>query len=285
MNTLTTIKIMVIAALLSTAAQAKENFNPRIISAGSGITEIIYALGAGDKVIAVDSTSVYPTEVHRLPKLGYHKQMSAEGILALKPSILIGTDDMGPPATIDQLKSAGLTITALPLQNTADNIELRISTLATLLGKEQEGKQLWKSISASFSKARAIAGDQKKPKVLFMLAMGGRTPSVSGSDTSANTLIELAGGINPAAKQFSSYKPLSNEVLLMMAPDVVIYSDHGKGTTAQQLIDMQPILKQTPAGKSGRLIAIDPGVLLGGLGPRTGDLAVELAKTFFPSEP
>ncbi|MET4696499.1 ABC-type hemin transport system substrate-binding protein [Endozoicomonas sp. NE35] len=117
-----------------------------------------------------------------------------------------------------------------------------------------------------------------------MLAMGGRTPSVSGSDTSAHALIELAGGVNPAAEQFSSYKPLSNEALLMLAPDVVVFSDQGKGTTPQQLIDMQPILKQTPAGKSGRLIAIDPGMLLGGLGPRTGELAVELAKAFFTSE-
>lgn len=68
------------------------------------------------------------------------------------------------------------------------------------------------------------------------------------------------------------------------APDVVIYSDHGKGTTLEQLIAQQPILQQTPAGKNGRLIAIDPGMLLGGLGPRTGELAVELAKAFFPSE-
>ncbi|KEQ12430.1 hypothetical protein GZ77_18010 [Endozoicomonas montiporae] len=64
----------------------------------------------------------------------------------------------------------------------------------------------------------------------------------------------------------------------------MIFSDHGKGTTPQQLIDMQPILKQTPAGKNGRLVAIDPGMLLGGLGPRTGELAVELAKAFFPPE-
>ncbi|WP_354016338.1 heme/hemin ABC transporter substrate-binding protein [Endozoicomonas lisbonensis] len=276
--------MIMIAALFSTAAQAKETSPPRIISAGNGITEIIYALGAGDQLIAVDSTSVYPAEVHRLPKLGYHKQLSAEGILAMNPSILVGTDDMGPPATIEQLKGAGLTISALPLQNNADNIQLRIESLAKLLDREQEGKRLWKSVSESLSEARAIAGEQKKPKVLFMLAMGGRTPSVSGSDTSAHALIELAGGVNPAAEQFSSYKPLSNEALLMLAPDVVVFSDQGKGTTPQQLIDMQPILKQTPAGKSGRLIAIDPGMLLGGLGPRTGELAVELAKAFFTSE-
>lgn len=281
------ITIILLAASLPVAALSGgtgEKDGLRIVSAGNGITEIIYALGAGDQVVAVDSTSVYPADVHKLPKLGYHKQMSAEGILALRPSILIGSDDMGPPATITQLESAGLEVAALPLQNSADNIQHRIETLAGLLNREQEGKQLWQSIAQNLEEAQNIASDQKKPRVLFLLAMGGRTPSVSGRDTSANTLIELAGGINPAADQFTSYKPLSNESLLVMAPDIIIYSDHGKGTTPEQLIDLQPVLKQTPAVKKGRLIAIDPGMLLGGLGPRTGDLALELAKEFFPSE-
>ena len=284
MKALKKISTVMIAALFTMAAQAKEVATPRIISAGNGITEIIYALGAGNQVVAVDSISAYPEAVQNLPKLGYVRQLSAEGILALKPDLLIGTDEMGPPSTMEQLKSAGLNITTLPQQSNADNIQLRISSLAKLLDKEQEGKQLWQSVSGSLAEARDIAGNQKKPTVLFMLAMGGRTPYVAGNNTSANALIELAGGANPAAGQFASFKPLSNEALLTLAPDVVIYSDQGKGTTAQQLIDMQPILQQTPAGKNGRLIAIEPSMLLGGLGPRTGELAVKLAKAFFPAK-
>ena len=194
------ITTILLAASLPVSALSggiSEKGDQRIVSAGSGITEIIYALGAGDQVVAVDSTSVYPADVHRLPKLGYHKQMSAEGILALRPSILIGTDDMGPPATITQLENAGLEVAALPLQNSADNIQHRIETLAGLLNREQEGRQLWKSIEQNLEEARSMAAGQKKPRVLFLLAMGGRTPSVSGRDTSAHTLIELAGGVNP----------------------------------------------------------------------------------------
>ena len=275
---------IIIATLLAMAAQAKEISTPRIISAGSGVTEIIYALGAGDQIVAVDSISAYPEDVNSLPRLGYLKQLSAEGILAMQPSILIGTEDMGPPTTMEQLKSAGVNIATLPLKSDAESIQHRILSLAKILDKEQEGKQLWQSVSDSFAEARNIAGEQKKPTVLFMLAMGGRTPYVAGNNTAANSLIELAGGINPTASQFASYKPLSNEALLQLAPDVVLYSDQGKGTTPQQLIDMQPVLQQTPAGKSGRMIAIEPNMLLGGLGPRTGELAVELAKAFFPAK-
>ena len=284
MKTLGIITTTLVSVLCCTAALAKPVPEPRIISAGNGITEIIYALGAGDQVIAVDSTSVYPPEVHALPKLGYHKQLSAEGILALNPSIVIGSDDIGPDTTIDQLKNAGVDVAALPLKNTTGNIHYRIKELAKLLGREEAGEVLWQSIEHSLSEAKALYANKEKPNVVFLLAMGDRTPSVSGNNTSANALIELAGGHNPAAEQFASYKPLSNEALLMMMPDVILYSDRGDGLTPDQLISMQPILKQTPAGKNKRLIAIDPGRLLGGLGPRTGELALELAQAFYPPE-
>ncbi|WP_257287087.1 hemin ABC transporter substrate-binding protein, partial [Endozoicomonas sp. SESOKO2] len=243
----------------------------RIISAGSGITEIIYALGAGDQLVAVDLTSNYPPQVNKLPKLGYHKQLSAEGILALQPDMLIGTDDMGPETTLTQLEMAGLEVESYATKYSAESIHQRIRSLATLLDKEKEGKALWRAIDSDLKAAREIADGKDKPRVLFLLAMEGRNPSVSGAGTEANALIKLAGGFNPAEAQFNSYKPLSNESLLTLAPDVIIYSDRGRGFTMEQLLDSQPVLKQTPAGKNARVIPVDGRLLLGGLGPRTGE--------------
>ncbi|WP_062265654.1 heme/hemin ABC transporter substrate-binding protein [Endozoicomonas arenosclerae] len=270
------------ATVINAPQEASASEEKRIISAGNGITEIIYALGAGDQVIAVDLTSNYPAQVNKLPKLGYHKQLSAEGILALKPDMLIGTDDMGPKSTITQLEMAGLEVESYNTDNSAENIHERISSMATLLGKEQEGKELWQSIDNDLKAAEKLAEGKDKPKVLFLLAMEGRTPSVSGSGTEANALIKLAGGYNPAEEQFNSYKPLSNESLLVMAPDIIIYSDRGRGLTQEQLLDSQPVLKQTPAGKNGRIMMVDGRLLLGGLGPRTGETALGLAKAFYP---
>ncbi|WP_257281205.1 MULTISPECIES: hemin ABC transporter substrate-binding protein [unclassified Endozoicomonas] len=254
----------------------------RIISAGSGITEIIYALGAGDQLVAVDLTSNYPPQVNKLPKLGYHKQLSAEGILALQPDMLIGTDDMGPETTLTQLEMAGLEVESYATKYSAESIHQRIRSLATLLDKEKEGKALWRAIDSDLKAAREIADGKDKPRVLFLLAMEGRNPSVSGAGTEANALIKLAGGFNPAEAQFNSYKPLSNESLLTLAPDVIIYSDRGRGFTMEQLLDSQPVLKQTPAGKNARVIPVDGRLLLGGLGPRTGETALSLAKAFYP---
>ncbi len=254
----------------------------RIVSAGNGVTELIYALGAGDQVVAVDVTSNWPSATHKLPKLGYHKQMSAEGILAMAPTLLVGTEDMGPPSTISQLKSAGVQVESMPLGYSQEMIKYRIEYLAKLLNREEQGQALWQSIKTSLDEAQKLAESRKeKPRVLFMLAMGGRTPSVSGDNTAANALIELAGGNNVAADSFSSYKPLSNEALLELSPDFILYADRGEGMTADQLMNMQPVLKQTPAGKKGQLVAIDGNLLLGGLGPRTGETAIRLAKVLY----
>ena len=274
---------------LHASMQSSENFNitenkapQRIVSAGNGVTELIYALGAGDRVIAVDSTSQWPPAARRLPKLGYHKRLSPEGILAMAPTLLIGTDDMGPDATISQLESAGLQVESLPVDFTVKTMRYRIEHLAKLLGKESQGKKLWASIEKSLNEAKTLAkGRKDQPKVLFMMAMGGRTPSVSGSQTAANAMIELAGGTNVAAAHFNSYKPLSNEALMEMAPDVIIYADRGNGITPEQMLSMQPILRQTPAGKSGKVIPIDGTLLLGGLGPRTGEMAMKLAQDLY----
>ncbi|OED50543.1 hypothetical protein ACH42_00945 [Endozoicomonas sp. (ex Bugula neritina AB1)] len=270
----TTIALAAAIPAAVSAAPVKDNI--RIVSAGSGVTEIIYALGAGDKVVAADATSNFPAEVNELPKLGYHKQLSAEGILAMAPTMLVGSADMGPPATLNQLKGAGLTVKALPVDNSVESIETRIDALASLLGKEKEGEQLWQDISESLEQAQTLADShEKKTRVMFVLAMGGRTPTVAGEGSAANAIMNLAGGYNIAAEDFKGYKALSNEALLLLAPEVIVYpgSVSNPDMTPEKILEQMPILKQTPAGKNGRIVAIDGTLLLGGLGPRTGDLA------------
>lgn len=276
--------LLAVAACLPMTLMAASNDSARIISAGNGITEIIYALGAGEQVIAVDSTSNFPSEVNKLPRLGYHKALSAEGILALQPDLLIGTHDMGPDTTITQLKMAGLKIASYPVKDSAENIEKRITALAGLLDRKEEGEILWRAISADLNKAKEIASNKPKPKVIFLLAMGNRASSISGGETGANALINMAGGFNPAEKQFTSYKPLSTESLLAMAPDIILFSDRGRGATIDELLNMQPALKQTPAGHNRQFINIDGSLLLGGLGPRTGETVLRLAKAFYKTD-
>ncbi len=290
------IKSVLLATALFIPALSSANISPahakhdikRIVSAGNGVTEMIYAMGAGNHVVAVDQTSSWPAEVNELPKLGYHKLLSSEGILALNPTILIGTDDMGPKSTLEQLKSAGVEVAAIPLKHSVDSIKQQIMALAEILNKKSQGEKLWAEIKASLDSAAALAAKHeaqhgKKVPVLFVLAMGGRAPSIAGSDTAANTMIELAGGYNPAAQRFKGYKALSSEVLLQLAPEVIVFpgSTSNPDLTPQSLVEKIPVLKETPAGRNGRIVAIDGTLLLGGLGPRTGEVALSLAKIFY----
>jgi len=283
---------MLAGAAITGGALAEESYDiNRIVSAGNGVTEIIYALGAGERVVAVDQTSTWPEAVNKLPHLGYHRQLSAEGILALQPTLLIGTQDMGPPATLAQLESAGVEVEVLTVDYSAESIERQIKLLADILDREAEGEALWATIKDSLGAARAMAASyeqkhQKKVPVLFVLAMGGRAPSIAGDGTAANAVIALAGGYNPAAEQFHGYKALSNEALLLLAPEVIVFPGAASNPdmTPEKLLERMPALKQTPAGRHGRVVAIDGNMLLGGLGPRTGEVALSLAKTFYSEE-
>ena len=283
---------MLAGTALASGTLADDSYDTRrIVSAGNGVTEIIYALGAGDQVVAVDQTSTWPEAVNKLPRLGYHRQLSAEGILALQPTLLIGTQDMGPPPTLAQLASAGVEVEVLNVDYSAESIERQITSLADILDREAEGEALWITINDSLEAAKAMAASyeqkhQKKVPVLFVLAMGGRAPSIAGEGTAADAMIALAGGYNPAAEQFQGYKALSNEALFLLAPEVIVYpgSTSNPDMTPEKLLEQMPTLKQTPAGRNGRIVAIDGNMLLGGLGPRTGDVALSLAKTFYPEE-
>ena len=95
------------ALALSPWSRAQPKGAPRLITLGGSITEIVYALGAEAQLVGTDSTCFYPPAAAKTPKVGYFRQLSAEGILSLRPDVIVGTDDIGPPAVIDQVGSAG----------------------------------------------------------------------------------------------------------------------------------------------------------------------------------
>lgn len=218
--------------------------------------------------------------------------MSAEGILALDPSIVIGTEDMGPAATLRQLQDAGVEVAVIPLNFSVDCIKQQIAEIAEILDKEQEGKKLWTRTKASLDSVAAMTSKYqaknkgKNVSVLFVLAFGGRVPSVAGRGTAASTMIELAGAYNPAAQQFKGYKVLSNEAIILLAPDVIVFpgSTSNYDMTAASLVEQLPVLKEVPAGRNGRIVSIDGTLLLGALGPRIADLVLSLANSFYTSQ-
>jgi iron complex transport system substrate-binding protein len=259
-------------ALLALPAQAAE----RIVSTAGAVTETIFALGAQDEVVAVDVSSVYPEAATKLPKVGYARQLSAEGILSMNPTQVIVTEDAGPPEVIDQVEKAGVKVVRLSNKHTPEAAVERILQIGEALGRKAEAEKLAATVKTELAEAAAlVAATSSKPSVLFIYARGGGTMNVSGTGTSADAIITLAGGKN-AVNGYENYKPLTAEGAVAAAPDVILVTSRGlEASGGVEGLLKQPGLALTPAGKAGRVIALDDLYLLG-FGPRLGQAVKEL---------
>lgn len=257
---------------LSLPASAQE----RIVSIGPATTELILALGGEQSLVATDISSVEPKN---LPRVGYHRVLSAEGILSLAPTRLIGSDEMGPPPALDQLRRAGVAVSVLETAPTLANLNQRIDTLAKLLNDPAAGATLKAEIQTQTDQLAAQAKQNKPLKVAFLLLHKGQPTSIAGGNTTASALLTLAGGINPV-DQLSDYKPVSAEALIKLQPDLVLVSgrDWQQYQDPETVLAQVPALAATPAGKNRAIHAIDGHALQGGLSLTSLQQANQIAK-------
>ncbi len=253
-----------------------------IVSVGGDVTEIVYALGAGDRVVAVDITSRHPKQARDLPQVGYMRALSAEPILGLAPSLILAIADSGPPPVLDQLRAAGACVVLAPDEHSPDGVIKKVATVAEAIGRAAEGAALTEKLKADFTALRATldaVGD--RPRVLFLFSVGEGAPMVGGRRSSADAIIELAGGRN-AIEDFEDFKPVSSEGVIAARPDVLLVTE----LTLEKLGGVDGLLArtdvaQTPAGKAKRVVAMDSLLLLG-FGPRTPQAIRDLAVALHP---
>jgi iron complex transport system substrate-binding protein len=260
------------------AVSAAAGSGERIVSADGAVTEIIYALGAGQRLIGVDTTSQYPPETQQLASVGYKRQLSAEGILSLNPTLVLITKDAGPPEMLEQLRAVGTPLQMIPSEPTSAGLEDKVSAVAAVLDMPGQGQVLIENIRADLAKAQQVlSGLGQRPRVLFLLNIGEGSDMSGGRNTTADSMIELAGGRNVMHDAFEGYKPLTAEAVVAAAPEVILLTERN----LQLLQGEEGVLQRaglaiTPAGKNKRIIAMD-GLYLLGFGPRTGKAVVELS--------
>jgi iron complex transport system substrate-binding protein len=273
------------ATLVDATGKAVEiDGNRRVVAVGGAVTEIVYALGLQDRLLAVDSTSVHPAETVDLPNVGYMRQLSAEPIIALGPELVLAIEDSGPDTALDQLRDAGVSVVIVPDSHTPKGVLEKIDLIAAALGAEAAGEALHRKVAAELSAVEeAYAAVPERPRVLFLLTISkSRTPVAAGRDTSAAGIIEMAGGVN-AVDAFESYKPLSPEAAVAAAPEVLLITPRSLELLGgmEGLLEI-PEIALTPAGKAGRVVALD-GLLLLGFGPRTAEAAAALGRELHPT--
>lgn len=224
---------LVLSALLSTTCLGKQP--ERIVSVGGTATEIVCALGAGDRLVAVDLSSIYPPEVRELPQVGYIRSISPEGILSLRPDLVVTTESFGPPPAKDMMRrQRSIPVIWCPEPESVAALETSIQLIAEQLGNPERGEAIISSVHQDLEQATARSSTwAKPPRVLFFL----QAPTAStgglaaGQNTAANALIRLSGGDN-ASNQFANYQTLSPESILQINPDVILValSDSHGGT-------------------------------------------------------
>ena len=274
--------IIALLASLGLCASSDAAERARLITLGGDVTEIVFALGAGGDVVAVDTSSVYPPDAAALPKVGYQRQLAAEGLLALSPTLILASDEAGPPPVLVQLRDARVPIEIIAGDDSPEGAVAKVRRVASTLGRREAGEQLVADMQAAFARAAAErARAASSPRVLFVYARGPGTLFVAGRATSADAMIRLAGGRN-AIDAFDGFKPLTAEAAVAAAPDVVLMLSRGLDSLGgADAVWAQPGLAQTPAARSRRLVVMDDLYLLG-FGPRTGAAAADLARQLHP---
>ncbi|MGF1632152.1 MAG: hemin ABC transporter substrate-binding protein [Kiloniellaceae bacterium] len=273
------------ATLVDATGKAVEiDGNRRVVAVGGAVTEIVYALGLQDRLLAVDSTSLYPEATTALPNVGYMRQLSAEPIIALGPELVLAIEDSGPDTALDQLRDAGVPVVIVPDSHTPEGVLEKIDLVAAALGAEAAGRALHDKVAAELSAVEeAYAAVAERPRVLFLLTISkSRTPVAAGRNTSAAGIIEMAGGVN-AVDAFESFKPLSPEAAVAAAPEVLLITPRSLELLGGMAGLMEiPEIALTPAGKARRVVTLD-GLLLLGFGPRTAAAAAALGGALHPT--
>ncbi len=255
-----------------------------LVTIGGSVTEIVYALGAGDAVIGRDTTSTYPPEALALPDIGYMRQLSPEGILSVNPSAIISIEGAGPPETMEVMEKADVDLAFVPEDYSRDGIIEKVTTIGTLLGLEEKARTLAGEIAAELdpilAKNAARTPDERKSAIFILSLRGGKVMG-SGTGTAANGVIEAAG-LENAFGDFAGYKTLSDEAVIEAAPDVILLMDGAAGNHVPKNEDVaaQPALALTPAGEAMAIYRIDPVGMMN-FGPRFGENLAKLTAEIY----
>jgi iron complex transport system substrate-binding protein len=261
-----------------TSARAEPS---RIVSVGGDVTEILYALGQQARIVAVDATSQFPPEALIGKKsVGYMRALSTEGVISIGADLAIASERAGPPEVVKALKSA-LAYVDIPEGTSAEGVPLKIRAVAAAAGVSSLGNTLADQVTRELDALKSERIKITKPlRALFVLSVQAGRITVGGDGSSADAILKLAG-LENAASAISGFKPVGDEALINMMPDIIVTMRRGAGGHDTEQVLALPGLAASPAGQARRVVVMD-GLYLLGFGPRVAGAARELMATAYP---
>lgn len=255
----------------------------RIVALNGYINETVYALGFGEFVVGNDLSARYPPETEEVTKIGYQRTLSAEGIISLNPTLVIGSTEAGPAFALEQVRETGTPVVILPMENTLEGAISRVLSVGEALGVEERAERLAERMRAEVAAARdGIPDAAAPPRVAFLYARGRDLLLMFGSGSPSEALITAAGAIDAgAASGVGEFALLTPEGLAAGDPDWLILTDDGMESVGgrEGLLEI-PGVAQTRAGRRGNILVYDDLLFLG-LTPRVGEALRQLVSGLY----
>lgn len=272
------------------AADGLRESNPktrhRIVSLDGTSTEILFALGVGDQIVGRDRSSYYPKAVNKIPHVGYHNHLNVEGILALKPTLVVGPDELRQPGLTEQIESAGVKRVGIPNQPDLDGAYKRIRVIARSVDRDKAGEKIIREIKKDLKvlNEKLSKLDRKtSPRVLCLYLWGPKTSFLMGTESRPVGMLGMLRAEN-AVPEIKKPRAMSTEAVAAAKPDAILVYSRGLDSVGgiDGLMKL-PGIAQTPAGKNKKVIALDD-IFLGSFGARTGKAALDLLHGLYEVE-
>ena len=255
----------------------------RIVVLNGYINEIVYALGRGNQVVGNDLSARYPPETQQVAKIGYQRTLNAEAVIALEPTLVLGSAEAGPAFVLEQVRETGTPVVILPAEFTLEAAYERVLTVGEVLGAEEEADRLAQRMRAEVEAARAaVPQGADPPRVAFLYARGRDLLLLFGRGSPSEALITAAGGIDAGASSgVGEFTLVTAEGLAAAAPDWLILTEDGMESVGGRdgLLEA-PGVAQTEAGRRGNILVYDDLLFLG-LTPRVGGVLQDLVDALY----
>ncbi|WP_428934475.1 heme/hemin ABC transporter substrate-binding protein [Streptomyces sp. ACT015] len=256
----------------------------RIVPLSGSLSEIVFTLGLGDRVVARDITATFQ-QASGLPVVTRGHDVSAESVLSLRPDLVIAESTSGPEEAMDQIRAAGVPVLTVAAARGLDDVGRRIGAVAGALGVPDAGKRLTARSEDRIAAVRkGVPHQKKKPRVAFLYLRGSASVYLIGGEGSgAGSLIEAAGGVDAGAESglTKDFTAITSEALVKAAPDAILVMTKGLESVGgiDGLVKI-PGVAETPAGMDRRIVSVEDGVLLN-YGPRTDQVLTSVVTQLY----
>lgn len=290
MHRMCILAFVVMACLVTSCDRFKGQANSeardqRIVCIGQAYNEMIYALGAQGNLVGVDYSSTYPPEIKKLPTVGYHRALSAEGILSLHPTVIIHDNNIGPDNVVRQLQALKVPMKTFQAKNdSVEGTKALLREIGAYFQKEKRAEELCAQMDREMAEAAAATKQYKTTPRVAVIHFGRASNNYmvignggGGDASTAGKMVELAGG-QMAIQDPGMKRMASPEIIAKNNPEVILMTEYGFDRLgSMEQAKTLPGVAETDAARHNRIYRVPEHELMY-YGPETGNSIIELAK-------